>query len=165
MPPQEFVRWMRGGSYLINLHPELTFLDHAPNIAELLLLSILLTIAGAMINISLGQTFLLAVGSRQGDARAVETNSTLTGMRWVLAGVEATFIRFVGEVAWLASQVERKDFYLIGRRFEWNAFRLGSGPMNERRKTSRQRFLTVISIMVLSLEKLLEKGYHHCLSC
>lgn len=165
-----FYRWARGDSLLIKLHPELTYLDHAPNGAELLLFAILLAVAGTLVWISSGKNLLLVAGIHligatlaghilsdmvehylRGDASAAKVNSTLTGTRWALAGVEATVLRFVCETARVITHIRRKEFEVIGRRFEIYAFRMGKGRMDEERRKSRQRFLTVISMAVMSL--------------
>ncbi|KAG6331710.1 hypothetical protein ID866_7378 [Astraeus odoratus] len=165
-----FFMWSKGDGHLCKLYPNLTYLDHAPNSAELLLLSLVLGTVGVVAWVSRDYEMPLIVGILLATAtvagnivhdmfrylwrdttRAASIDSALSGMTWVLAVIESTVIRLASELGRLVGQLERKEFSLLGRRFEWFAHRAGNIPMNEERMNSRQRLMVVISILAFSL--------------
>lgn len=164
-----FYWWSKGDGQLIKLYPDLTYMDHAPNSAELLLLSLVLTMAGSASYPFAGVTMLLILGIHLAAAtfigniahdmfrhlwrdasRAAGINSTLGGLRWFLAVVESALIRMMSEMGRQVGQLERKEFF-PGRRFEWFTHRAGPGPRNEERMNSKQRFIIVVSVLVVTL--------------
>ncbi|KAI5982283.1 glycosyltransferase family 2 protein [Pisolithus marmoratus] len=167
-----FYWWSKGDGQLIKMYPDLTYIDHAPNSAELLLLSLVLMTAGSAAHAFAGVSELLILGIHLAVAtfigniahdmfrhlwrdasRAAGYNSTLAGLKWPLAVVESAIIRMTSEMGRLVGQLERKEFF-PGRRFEWFAHRAGPGPRDEERLNSRQRFIIVVSILAVSLATL-----------
>jgi len=165
-----FYMWSKGDGHLIKMYPELTYSDDAPNSAELLLISIVLATVGLVLYVCTGFTVPFVPGIHLAAAtfignithdmfrhlwrdkrRTTEIKSTLTGPKWGLVVVESTVIRMTSEVGRLIGQLERKEFSLLGKRFEWFAHKAGKGPMNEEKMNSIQRFVVVISTLVVSL--------------
>ncbi|KAI6105407.1 glycosyltransferase family 2 protein [Pisolithus sp. B1] len=108
-----FYWWSKGDGQLIKLYPDLTYMDHAPNITMLLIFGIHLAAATFMGNIAHDMFRHLWRDS----SRAAGLNSTLTGLRWALAVVESAIIRMMSEMGRQVGQLERKEFF-PGRRFE-----------------------------------------------
>lgn len=164
-----FYWWSKGDGQLIKMYPDLTYMDHAPNSAELLLLSLVLALAGSVVYAFAGVNLPLILGIHlaaatfigniahdvfrhlwRDTARAARHNSTITGLKWPLAVLESAIIRMTSEMGRQVGQLERKEF-LPGRRFEWFTHRAGSGPRDEERLNSRQRFIVVVGILAVSL--------------
>ncbi|KAL4065262.1 glycosyltransferase family 2 protein [Scleroderma yunnanense] len=165
-----FFMWSKGDGHLIKMYPDLTYLDDAPNSAELLLTSVILVTVGLVVYGFTGITVLVVPGIHLAAAtfagniahdvfrhlwrdrsRMAEINSTLTGLKWVLAVIESAIIRMMSEVGRLSGQLERKEFLSLGRRFEWFTYRAGNEPMNEERMNSRQRFFVAAAALVVTL--------------
>ncbi|KAH9171095.1 glycosyltransferase family 2 protein [Lactarius sanguifluus] len=159
-----FYMWSKGDGALIKKYPELTYLDSAPNSAELLLMSAGTLFAGIL----LWRRGLIVLGAR-GAAAVFLANVThdlyrhllrdatrtqadaryrLSGPLWTVAVAESALIRMFSELGRTAGQLERGEFELIGRRFEWFAGWAGNGPMEEEKKNSRERM--VLFVMVLA---------------
>ena len=165
-----FYMWSKGDGHLIKMYPELTYSDDAPNSAELLLISAIITAVGLLTYVFTGVTLPLVSGIQLAamtlagnvahdmfrhlyrDKRCTtEIGSTLTGSKWIIAVIESAVIRVASEVGRLIGQLERQEFSSLGKRFEWFTYRAGKGPMNEERMNSRQRFFMVITMFVVSL--------------
>ena len=162
-----FYMWSRGDGALIKMYPELTYLDGAPNSAELLLISAATLMAGIFLwrhgLIMLGARGALAVilanvthdlyrhllrdaARPQADARY-----RLSGLLWMVAVAESALIRMSSELGRTVGQLERGDFEYIERRFEWFTGRAGDGPMEEEKRNSRERmglFVTVLASLM-----------------
>ncbi|KAJ3547570.1 hypothetical protein NM688_g5389 [Phlebia brevispora] len=166
-----FYMWSKGDGALIKLYPDLVYMDYAPNSAELLLLSSLVTISvGGTYLYSGGLSPLLGMGPSMITAAvcanvlhdvyrhlwrdaesASKLNSSLTGCCWVLAVLESSFIRMFSEMGRLVGMLERGEFGLIGHRFDWFAGVWGDGPRSNERKNSVQRFGLFVLLVAVTL--------------
>ncbi|KAI0267292.1 glycosyltransferase family 2 protein [Gloeopeniophorella convolvens] len=159
-----FYMWAKGDGALIKMYPELTYIDGAPNSAELFLVSAVTLFAG-VVRMNWG---LIALGARamvavmlanvlhdlyrhllRDAARTRDLRSTLAGPRWVMAVIESTFLRVFSEWGRTYGLLERGEFGLLGRRFDWFAGRWGTGPMDEERMNSRQRMVLVTAVFAI----------------
>jgi nucleoside-diphosphate-sugar epimerase/glycosyltransferase involved in cell wall biosynthesis len=160
-----FYMWSRGDGALIKMYPELTYLDGAPNSAELLLVSAATLFAGVL----LWRRGLMMLGAR-GAAALILANVThdlyrhllrdaartqgdaryrLSGPLWMVAVAESALIRMFSELGRTVGQLERGEFEFIGRRFEWFAGRAGNGPMEEEKRNSRERMALFVTVLAL----------------
>jgi len=158
-----FYMWSKGDGALIKMYPELTYLDCAPNSAELLLMSAVTLSAGVL----LWRGGLIMFGAR-GAAAVFLANVThdlyrhllrdaartqadacyrLSGPLWVVAVAESALIRMFSELGRTAGQLERGEIEFIGRRFEWFAGRAGNGPMEEEKRNSRERMVLFVTVL------------------
>ena len=160
-----FYMWSKGDGALIKMYPDLTYLDDAPNSAELLLISAATLVVGVLLR----RGGLIMLGGR-GVAAVILANVThdlyrhllrdvartqadsrygLSGLLWVVAVAESALIRMFSELGRTVGLLQRGEFKLIGRRFEWFAGRAGNGPMEEEKKNSWERM--VLFVMALGL--------------
>lgn len=158
-----FFMWSRGDGALIKMYPELTYLDGAPNSAELLVISAATVFAGVL----LWRRGLIMLGARGvaalilanvthdlyrhllRDAARTRTNARyrLSGLMWTVAVAESALIRMFSELGRLVGQLERGEFGFIGRRFEWFTGRAGNGPMEEEKGNSRERMMLFVTVL------------------
>ncbi|KIY53636.1 glycosyltransferase family 2 protein [Fistulina hepatica ATCC 64428] len=145
-----FYMWSVGDGALIKLLPQHSYRDIAPNGAEFLLMSTVF-LAFSILRASLEGIVLCtkAVFSivlsniifdlyrhlwrRQEGTYHSSRPITITGCWIVLAIVEATFIRMFSEAGRTIGILQRGEFLLLGKRFDWFTGRLPEGPSNERR--------------------------------
>lgn len=165
-----FYMWSKGDGGLIRLYPDLTYIDHAPNSGELLLISCVLVCAGVPLFLLTGTTFpcVLAlhlasttvVGNMVHDIyrhlyrdarRTTAIGSTLAGPKWVLAVTESSLIRVASEWGRVVGILERREMVCLGHRFDWFTHRIGNGPRDEERKNSRQRIAVIAVILAVTL--------------
>jgi hypothetical protein len=156
-----FYMWSIGDGTLVKLFPEHTYIDHAPNGAEQLLLCIFVLVVAVLVNDlrlfvlsgKLGGAVILAnvihdlyrhLWRNEDRTRAI--NSTVSGTRWLLAIVESTFIRLASEMGRVIGMLTRREVILLGRRFDWFTGRAGNGPRNEERKNNLQRLFIFVAI-------------------
>jgi nucleoside-diphosphate-sugar epimerase/GT2 family glycosyltransferase len=158
-----FYMWSKGDGALIKMYPELTYLDGAPNSAELLLISAVTLLAGVL----LWKHGLIVLGAR-GAAAVILANVAhdlyrhllrdaarlqadvryrLSGPLWMVAVAESALIRIFSELGRTVGQLERGEFECIGRRFEWFAGRVGDGPMEEEKRNSRERMAVFVTAL------------------
>ncbi|KIK72835.1 hypothetical protein PAXRUDRAFT_179833, partial [Paxillus rubicundulus Ve08.2h10] len=152
------------------LYPDLTYIDHAPNSGELLLISCALGLVGIMMYLVTGVVFPLAFAVRLATTtlignivhdmyrhlyrnadRTTVINSTITGPRWILAVIESSLIRVASECGRVVGLLERGDISWLGHRFDWFTHRAGEGPMNEERANSAQRMGTITLMLAVTL--------------
>ncbi|KAG2143095.1 glycosyltransferase family 2 protein [Suillus clintonianus] len=160
-----FYMWSKGDGGLIKLYPNLTYLDHSPNSAELFLISTALTILGAftylftrssvVFNVSVSLAIATVIANIAHDVyrhlwrdtnRTKSLRSSLRGLGWVVAVAESALIRMASEGGRLIGLLERGEILLIGQRFDWFTGRKGDGPMNEEIMNGRQRMALVVLI-------------------
>ncbi|KAG1730868.1 NAD-dependent epimerase/dehydratase [Suillus paluster] len=141
-----FYMWSKGDGGLIKLYPNLTYLDHSPNSAELFLISASLAILGAFTYFSTRSTTMLNVAMSLAMATAIANIAhDVYRHLWRDADrtkaliAESALIRMASEGGRLIGLLERGEILLIGRRFDWFTGRAGDGPMNEERMNGRQR--------------------------
>ncbi|KAH7882103.1 glycosyltransferase family 2 protein [Phlebopus sp. FC_14] len=163
-----FYMWSKGDGALIKLYPELTYMDHAPNSAEMLLISASLAALGLVTYPFVHNAWLPAMAGylamstivaniahdlyrhvRHNSDRTKAIKSTVTGIGWFLAVVESSLIRMASECGRVVGLLERKELLQLGRRFDWFTGRAGDGPMNEERMNARQRFFLLVNIMIV----------------
>ncbi|KAF8273743.1 glycosyltransferase family 2 protein [Lactarius quietus] len=158
-----FYMWAKGDGSLIKMYPELTYLDGAPNSAELLLISTATFLAGVLpwrrgfimlgaraaaavilanVTHDLYRHLLRDAARTQADARY-----RLSGALWVLAVAESALIRMFSELGRSVGHLERGEFKYIGRRFEWFTGRAGDGPMEEEMRNSRERMVLFVIVL------------------
>ncbi|KAF8554459.1 glycosyltransferase family 2 protein [Imleria badia] len=167
---RRFYMWSKGDGGLIRLYPDLTYIDHAPNSGELLLISCALASAGVPIFLLTGNAFpsvlalhlasMTIVGNVVHDMyrylwrdahRAAAIHSTLAGPKWVVAVMESALIRMATEWGRVVGMLERGEIGILGRRFDWFTNRAGDGPRNEERMNSRQRVAVIIVLLAVML--------------
>ncbi|KAI0346951.1 glycosyltransferase family 2 protein [Trametopsis cervina] len=157
-----FYMWSKGDGALIKRYPHLVYFDFAPNGAELLFISASTTLALltlSVFNVSLpfspvpyGLAIVVSVVLSnlihdvhrhlwRHKERTFKIRTNLRGARWVLAVCESTFIRLFSELGRLVGMLERKEWGLFGRRFDWFAGHsmYGNGPRLEERRNSAER--------------------------
>ena len=158
-----FYMWSKGDGGLIKLYPDLTYLDHTPNSAEMLLISIPLSIFGAftslftnnpiMLNVAMSLAMATVFANIVHDVyrhlwrdvdRTKAINSSLNGPGWAIAVVESALIRMASEGGRVMGLLERGEILYLGRRFDWFTGRAGDGPMKEEMKNGRQRMALVV---------------------
>ncbi|KAH0833002.1 glycosyltransferase family 2 protein [Lanmaoa asiatica] len=161
-----FYMWSKGDGGLIRLYPDLSYIDHAPNSGELLLIGFVLVCVGVPLFLLTGIAFpsVLAlhlvsttvIGNMVHDMfrhlyrdarRTTAINSTLAGPKWVAAVAESSLIRVASEWGRVVGILERGEIRCLGYRFDWFTREMGDGPRNEERMNSRQR-ITVIMVML-----------------
>jgi hypothetical protein len=147
------------------MYPELSYVDGAPNSAELLLVSVVILLAGVLLRRRAFALFgaravaalILAVilhdlyrhllrdaARTRGDPRYA-----LSGPLWVAAVAESALIRMFSELGRTVGQLERGEFGMLGRRFDWFTGRAGSGPMEEEKRNSQQRLVVFVGMLAL----------------
>ncbi|TFK56259.1 glycosyltransferase family 2 protein [Heliocybe sulcata] len=165
-----FYMWSKGDGGLVKLYPEYTYRDAAPNSGEMLLLASVFSIIGGFQALIGGSWIILAlsvefacaviVSNVMHDAyrhlfrdstRTKTMETTVSGIRWVIAVLESSLIRMGSEGGRVMGLLERGEVLLLGKRFDWFTGRAGSGPQREERKNSAQRFGLVILVMALFL--------------
>ena len=165
-----FYMWSKGDGGLIRLYPKLTYIDHAPNSGELLLISCVLVCVGAPLFLFTGiaSPSVLAlylasttvVGNMVHDMyrhlcrdvhRTADINSTLAGSKWVMAVAESSLIRVASEWGRVVGILERGEIGSLGHRFDWFTDRMGDGPRNEEKMNSRQRIAVIVVLLAVTL--------------
>jgi nucleoside-diphosphate-sugar epimerase len=160
-----FYMWAKGDGALTKMYPELTYIDGAPNSAELLLVSGATLFAGILLRrpdfASFGARAVVALmmanilhdlyrhllrdaARTRGDGRYA-----LSGPLWVVAVVESALIRMFSELGHTMGQLERGELKMLGRRFDWFTGRAGSGPIEEEKRNSQQRLVLFVGILAL----------------
>ncbi|KAF9232963.1 glycosyltransferase family 2 protein [Melanogaster broomeanus] len=165
-----FYMWSKGDGGLIRLYPDLTYIDHAPNSGETLLISGILGSVGILTYLLSRVAFPLVLAVhlstvtiianivhdmyrhlyRNAD-RALTINSTLVGPKWVVAVIESSLIRVASECGRVVGLLERGEIGCLGHRFDWFTHRAGEGPMNEERKNSVQRMAIITAMLTVTL--------------
>ncbi|KAG1726340.1 uncharacterized protein EDB91DRAFT_1166354 [Suillus paluster] len=139
----------KGDGRLIKLYPNLAYLDHTPNSAELftrssIVLYVAMSLAMATVIANIAHDVYHHLW-RDADRTRV-LMSSLRGLGWV----------------------ERGIFLFVRRRFDWFTGRAGDGPTNEERMNGRQRMVLVaLSSLVCCVSSFagtpLETWYNSCL--
>lgn len=167
---RRFYMWSKGDGGLIKLYPQLSYIDNAPNSAELLLISYVLGSVGVPFFLLTGITFpsilafhlagMTIIGNMVHDMyrhlyrdahRTTAIKSTLGGPRWVIAVAESSLIRVASECGRTVGILERGEIGCLGHRFDWFTHRAGGGPRREEKMNSRQRIAVIIAMLVLTL--------------
>ncbi|OCH85038.1 NAD-dependent epimerase/dehydratase [Obba rivulosa] len=171
-----FYMWSKGDGGLIKIYPQYTYRDAAPNAAELLLLSVLVTVVGCVMRVAgvpghsygiilLGAKMIAIVVSVnmvhdtyrhlwRDIGRTVSLKTSVTGFRWLLAVLESTLIRVFSECGRLVGILERGEWRCIGLRFEWFVSRAGNGPRDEERRNSSQRMALWVTALAIAVSVL-----------
>ncbi|KAG1747458.1 glycosyltransferase family 2 protein [Suillus lakei] len=164
--------WSKDDGGLTKLYPNLTYLDHSPNSAELLLISTALTILGVftyhfigrfiVFNVSVSLAIATVIANITHDVyrhlwrdanRTKSLRSSLRGLGWAVAVAESALIRMASESGRLIGLLEWGEIMFIGHRFDWFTRRAGDGPMNEEIINGRQRIALVALIFGLLCAK------------
>ncbi|KAJ3562199.1 hypothetical protein NP233_g9726 [Leucocoprinus birnbaumii] len=165
-----FHKWSLGDGHLIEVYPELSYRDFAPNSAECLLVcaSVLflsvLTLSSTAIIFSIESALSVIVANVGHDIyRHIflhpERNLSLnvgprirgSNVLWIAAVVESSFIRIFSELGRLRGIIEKREWGSIGKRFDWFVGRVGDGPRREERRNSLERFTVTIALVALCL--------------
>ncbi|KAI0067649.1 glycosyltransferase family 2 protein [Artomyces pyxidatus] len=155
-----FYKWSKGDGGLIKKYSTLSYRDRAPNSAELILANAALLLYGLIFP---GKIWVLPFAGCMAIsiiaanvlhdmyrhlwrdvARTRDIHSSLGGAWWVAAVVESSLIRMFSEWGRVIGFLERREYWSLGYRFNWFAGRAGSGPVDEERMNSVQRFLLVV---------------------
>lgn len=167
-----FFWWSKGDGALIKMYPEHTYLCGAPNSGEMLLSSmvfmVLTVVFGAITNdwrpsfVALKMIVTVVVASVLCDIyrhvwlnpeRVKDMKTTVHGLGWIFAMAEGTIIRMVSELGRVVGVIERKEFGHLGRRFDWFAGRVGTGPRDEERAKCRETLVVCVLILALLLAR------------
>ncbi|KAF9563475.1 NAD-dependent epimerase/dehydratase [Agrocybe pediades] len=159
-----FYNWSVGDGALIKLFPEHVYLDFALNSAE----SMLICSLGAAVSIGLAQFDLFLFFCKTFAAvvianilhdcyrhlyRHPERNSSMktslhrNSLRWCIAVIESSFIRMFSEIGRLRGILDRKEYFLIGRRFDWFAG-TNINAIKEERSNSLERITLVVFLFL-----------------
>jgi glycosyltransferase involved in cell wall biosynthesis len=158
---KRFYMWSIGDGALVKMYPEHTYIDHAPNSAEQLLLCAFGFFVAVLCNScrlfvlvgKLGGAVILAnvvhdlyrhLWRNRDRARAI--NSTVGGPRWLLSIAESTLVRMASEMGRVVGMLKRGEGH-FGRRFDWFAGRIGNGPRNEERRNNLERIFIFVAIV------------------
>ncbi|KXN88390.1 GDP-mannose 3,5-epimerase 2 [Leucoagaricus sp. SymC.cos] len=154
-----FHKWSLGDGHLIDVYPELSYLDHAPNSAECFLLCAFIFVIGTIFLSSKMMVFsaegclCIFVANIVHDVyrHAVlhpERNKSLdihprirkNRLLWILAIMESSLIRQFSELGRLRGMIEKREWRSLGKRFDWFVGRIpGDGPRKEERRNSTER--------------------------
>ncbi|KAJ3857235.1 NAD-dependent epimerase/dehydratase [Lentinula lateritia] len=157
-----FYMWSVGDGALVKLYPEHCYRVWMPNSAEMMLLWVL---AGSMM-MCLGEwprfafrgllsTIFASVFHdcyrhlHRDVERCRKMDTNVTGIFWVIAVIESSLIRMFSEMGSVKGMLTRKEFQLLGKRFDWFTGRWGNGPLKEETMNGRQRiFLTIVILLI-----------------
>ena len=158
-----FYNWSVGDGALVKKFPEYTYIDFAPNSAELLLLC---GISGALAVFTTQWDMLLASVKAalmvlvvnivhdcyrhlvQHPQRNINLHSTIKGFYWILAIIESSFIRMFSEMGRTRGMLARREYSCLGRRFDWFTGRVGRGPIAEERMNNLQRAMIFLLLII-----------------
>ncbi|RUS14295.1 nucleotide-diphospho-sugar transferase, partial [Endogone sp. FLAS-F59071] len=163
---RRFMKWAAGDGALINMYPELTYRDAAPNTAESLLGVAILALM-TLLSMTVGITAihrrlliiflitipLIPVANIIFDVHHhmfVEPTAcvpALRGYRRILAAAESSVIRIANDWGRLEGHIRRKEWSCIGQRFDWFAGRRGGVPIAHERSNSVFRFLILVGLV------------------
>lgn len=172
-----FRKWGIGDGALVQMYPNLSYRDAAPNCAETVLIAVFLCILVAVVNviavllgknaswiisIRLLQLLLLSIPKvmiahvlhdiyRHVYSEKDHYLPELRGRRRILAAGESAVVRMFSEWGRLEGMIRRREWRCIGRRFDWFAGRLGDGPSTTERRLSRGRFQLWMQFLIITL--------------
>jgi GT2 family glycosyltransferase len=160
-----FYMWAKGDGALTKMYPELSYVDGAPNSAELLLVSVAMLLAGALLRRGAFALFgARAVAAmilanilhdlyrhllRDAARTREDPRYALSGPLWVVVVAESALIRMFSELGRTVGQLERGEFGMLGRRFDWFTGRAGRGPIAEEKRNSQQRLVLFVGMLAL----------------
>jgi nucleoside-diphosphate-sugar epimerase/glycosyltransferase involved in cell wall biosynthesis len=164
---RQFYMWAKGDGALVSMFPQHCFLDSFPNSAELILYCLAfgsvglvlpfrwlaasgyLGVAAVLLANTLHDLYHQITGHTPKDPRTI-----LFGLSWTLAIIEGSFIRVISEGGRLVGQIERGEFKFLPvkprKRFDWFVGRAGTGPIENERSRSRQKFVIWLSILIIT---------------
>ncbi|PFH53625.1 glycosyltransferase family 2 protein [Amanita thiersii Skay4041] len=162
--------WSYGDGALIKRFPKNTYRDYSLNGAELLGMTAMVSIIaaifqplGSVIGTSTKVSLSIVIANVLHDCyrhlwrdakRNDNLNTTLKGTIWyILAVIESAFIRMASEMGRLHGMLARREFPVIGTRFDWFTGRWGDGPKNEERRNSVQRLL-IAAVVFCMIERI-----------
>lgn len=160
---RRFYMWGKGDGALVAMFPQHCFQDSLPNSAEI----ILYCLAFGTMSLVLSFTRLAALGYLGAVAVPLanifhdihnhisghiprDPRTTLSGLPWTLAVLEGGLIRIISEGGRLVGQIERGEFKFLqpSQRFDWFVGRVGTAPIDNERKHSRERFIIWLALLV-----------------
>ncbi|EIW62202.1 glycosyltransferase family 2 protein [Trametes versicolor FP-101664 SS1] len=162
-----FYMWSKGDGGLIRLYPEYSYRDALPNAAECLLLCGVLLAAGcgiALLDASLGLrvaylAFLMVlsvvIAAVTHDLarhlvlhpeRVRRMKTTVSGALWVIAITEGTLLRVFSEWGRVVGILERGEYGMLLKRFDWFCGRWGDGPKGEELRNNKIRLVLAVAI-------------------
>lgn len=165
--------WGKGDGALVTKYPEFTYRQAAPTSAELLVMCIVatvccctaslifngatkrvldLTLHGTRASLLLFVVNILHDLYRHGWRNADRTEAlqlSVTGWQLALAMTESTFIRMFIELGRLVGMLERREFRVIGRSFDWFTNRVGDGPRREENRDRLERIALWVLLVAM----------------
>ncbi|KAI0352760.1 NAD-dependent epimerase/dehydratase [Trametes cingulata] len=165
-----FYMWSKGDGGLIKLYPEHTYRDIFPNAAECILLSALAIFAGCLLalhDVAPGLRLLIlgivlsmsvAVANVAHDLyrhlvkhpeRVRGMKTSVAGPRWICAIVEGAILRVFSEWGRVVGILERGEYGLLLKRFDWFCGRWGNGAKQEELENNRARLALTLGIFAL----------------
>ncbi|KAI0709777.1 nucleotide-diphospho-sugar transferase [Earliella scabrosa] len=165
-----FYMWAKGDAHLMTRHPQHTYRDTTPDAAECLLLSYVVFLGSLPIALLDRALALRVVRTAMLTARSVVLaniahdlyhrlllhperhagmKTTVRGARWVCAVVEASLIKMFARCGRVVGILERGDFGLLLKRFDWFCGRLGNRLRKKEMANNRVRM--ALSVIVFAL--------------
>ncbi|KAJ3777051.1 NAD-dependent epimerase/dehydratase [Lentinula raphanica] len=157
-----FYMWSVGDGALVGMYPEHCYRVWVPNSAEMILGWVLLGPLLAVFNLGLGEWILIyglfstILANTLHDCyrhlyrdvdRWERMDTNVRGVRWIAAVIDSSIVRMLSEIGRLRGILGRKEFYLLGQRFDWFVGRWGEAPVKDEIKNGRERFLLTLGIL------------------
>ncbi|KAJ3926774.1 MAG: glycosyltransferase family 2 protein [Lentinula lateritia] len=157
-----FYMWSVGDGALVKLYPEHCYRVWVPNSAEMMLLwvfaGLIMMCLGEWPRFALRGLLSTIFASVVHDCyrhlyrdveRCRKMDTNVTGIFWVIAIIESSLIRMFSEMGRVKGMLTRKEFQLLGKRFDWFTGRWGDGPLKEETMNGRQRICLMIVILLI----------------
>lgn len=162
-----FYMWSKGDGGLIRLYPEYSYRDALPNAAECLLLCGVLLAAGcgiALLDASLGlrvaylallMVLSVVIAAVTHDLarhlvlhpeRVRRMKTTVSGALWVVAITEGALLRVFSEWGRVVGILERGEYDMLLKRFDWFCGRWSDGPKREELRNNGIRLALAVVI-------------------
>lgn len=158
-----FYLWLHADEHLCRQLPQYTYLDFVPNSAESLILCLFcgaiatVTAQWRIATIALKAALCVFFSNTLYDClrhlflhpdRLHNLHTSVRGIRWFMAIVESSFIRFFCDIAWFHGVIEHGGNFFL--RFDLNGGRLGTTVIKEERKFRLQKIvLSVLCTIIL----------------
>ncbi|KAI0722039.1 NAD-dependent epimerase/dehydratase [Cerioporus squamosus] len=143
-----FYLWSKGDGGLIKLYPVHSYRDITPNTAESLLMCCLIFVTGCVLRFSNILHDILRHLVLQPD-RVQYMQTTVRGVRWFFAIVEGAVIRIFSEWGRVVGLLERGEFTLLLKRFDWFCGVWGDGPRREEMMNNQVKMALALVLFAL----------------
>ena len=168
-----FYMWSKGDGGLIKLYPEHSYRDLTPNAAESLFVCCVILVSGSFLSIfdltwgmhTLYIGALLAQSVMMSNIafdlcrhlvihpdRVDSMRTSVRGVRWFCAIIEGTAIRVFSEWGRVVGILERGEFRLLLKRFDWFCGVWGSAPRREEKMNNQVRVVLAVVVFAFCFE-------------